>query len=659
MFQVIQKHRRVVMVFIFIFIGIPLAFMVPGATDSNNGGVGNGIVIMDVDGTEVYAHELLVPYSAEVDARTKQNRPDKAVDLVSDGTLDRLIDSLVQRVILSQKTSQNAVIPNEQYLAGKLKEDLFFKNQKGEFVPAKYNEWVQGNDRGGIIWEEFYADYAKGVNQEAFLQLIRASARIAESEIHEQYFESQRKMKVRYFSLDPAVEVTEEDLKALHASNPEPYMSFPENTVDYVRFSLIQPIPELVLDVLAKAHAGEDFSALAQEHSVGANKVAGGDLGWVPISETPVGQAANFSALAVGEISDPVRFFSEIYLYKVEGERVNEETQVTEKQVRRIIFRPEFDPSERAAIQAAADAFLEKVQTTEGTDLRKAAAEAGLDVTTSPSFSAYSNEIDGIATNDLNSFRQALGALEAGAVSAVVSGSDYLFVAKQVDSKDPAPQDIEVVRDSLVRDATATKKASPEHQALLAAYFETINTQAHSLDELVTLFPELTIEIKTPSIAFGPQDFLFNEGIFWNVGEVFAQLSQKKQGELLAPVVDFQGINYVLELSEVIVPDAETFEADWNEKKEALIDQVRQGVQYARQSDYMKFMAEQAKDNGKVMQYPEKIYASIGLSIDIPAAETATDAAPATEGEPLVPEATDEAEVTDEAAETPVAEDVI
>ena len=631
MFQVIQKHRRFVMFFIFLFIGIPLAFMVPGASNSGNRGQYKGDPIMDVNGNQVYAHELLALYNEEVDRRTKQDRPAKAADLFEDGTMDTIIEGLIQRAMLTQKTSQNAVIPNQQYLAEKLKDDPFFQNEDGDFVPTKYNTWVEGNDRGGINWDDFYADFAIGVNQNAFLQLVRASARISESDIRKQYLESQRKMKVRYLTVEPTVELSDEELNAYYAENSDRFNSPAENTIDYVSFSLLPPVPESVIAVLTQARAGDDFAALAKEHSEGADKEAGGDMGWVEVNDTPVGQEVNYVGLAVGEVSEPVRFFSEIYLYKVEEERVNEDTQATEKHVRRIIFRPEVSPEARKAVQTAADDFLALVET-HNNDLRKAATEAGLEVFTSPSFHSFSTDIEGVSLNDLRSFSQAFASLPIDTVSKVVSGSEHLFVAKCIDTKEPAPQTLDEVRESVLSQATNDKKRLPEYRALLSSYMETINTQAKSLEDIATLFPELDVEIKEPSKPFGPQDFLFNEGLFWTISEVFQQLNKMQPGELLAPVVDFQGLNYVLELTEMIEPEANAFEKDWAEKKENLLANIRQRAQYARQSDYMKYISDKAQHDGKVMRYDNVIKDTLGLN-DKPSPETPAEEELSAEGD--------------------------
>ena len=654
MLNVFHKHRQGVLWFILIFIGIPFIFMVPGATN-NSRSQGEAKVVIEVDGEDVYGYEFYTQFSNVVDDRNKQDLPSGAIDLKNDGTVSQIVERFVQDIIINQKIAQNAVIPENEYLKIKFQDDEYFKNEAGEFVPVRYNDWVTNNDKSGINWDTFYANYASTVNQQAYAKLIQASVRVSESELREEYLKSQRKMKVRYVTIAPEVEVTEEELIAYHADNAEAYMSLPKKTIDYVRFSLSPPVPESILSVLAQARAEGDFAALATEHSVGPYKTTGGDLGWIEVTDTPLGQSRNYMGLAAGEVSEPIRSFSEIYLYKVEEERVNDESKLAEKHVRRIIFRPEVAPEFGEGAVVAADAFLVLVNANGG-NLAKAATEAELTVVTSPSFNVYDDEIEGIPANDLSSFRQQMGVLEDEAVAeVVVSGSDYLYVGKHSFTSEPTQQAFEIVRDDVEGAVKATKKQSPAYQEKVNGYIEIINAEIKSLDEIATKFPELTIEIKEPRQPFGARDFLFSEQIFWNTGEVFQQLSLKKAGDLLAPVVDFQGSTFVLELTEIVEPATEVFEKDWAENKENLLASILQQGQLRRQVDYLKFLSEQAQNDGKVLISEEEINLLIGLNKDgsVPVKETEDDSVDealveSSEGE--VPEAT-EPEATSTPAE--------
>ena len=653
MFHIMQKHRRIMMVFIFVFIGIPLAIWVPGASNSDNS-QGKGFPVLNVNGTDVYAYEFLQVYNQQVNTLNAQEQPAEAADLVANGTVDRIISSLVQRTVLNSKAAENAVLPEKQYIAAKLKDNEVFKNEDGIFMANQYNAWVKGNDDAGMDWEEFYDNYAVDISRENFTKLIQASARISESEMREQYLKSQRKIKVKYLSIDPPVELTEEEIVAQHTNNPDLYMSQPENTVEYVSFSAVPPLPETITAVVAKARAGEDFVALAKEHSVGADKESGGDMGWVPISDLPIGPEQHYMGLKAGEVSDAVRFASDVHVYKVSEERVNPETQAAEIKVNRIVFRPAVTPEFHASVEAAAQALLDAVNANDN-DLRAAATAAGLTVQTTPPFANFAQDIEGISTNDLRSFSQGFGALALDEVNEeIVEGRDNIYVGKVIAVKEPAPQALADVREAVERDALAAKKQTPEYLETLNGYIEKINAEAKSLEDIVTMFPELTFEIKETSKAFGPRDFLFQEGIFWNTGQVFQDLSDKEAGAILAPVVDFQGANFVLELTGVEEPEAEAFEADWAEQKETVIDNVRTQAKFARQADYMKFLADKATSGGKVMRYNDIIFEVIGL--------TSADPADEVTGDESVEEVTDgdvpaDAVSTEEApAETPAEE---
>jgi len=649
-FHIMQKHRRIMMVFIFVFIGIPLAVWVPGASNSGNT-LSKGDPILNVDGTDIYAFELLGQYNDEVSRRTAQDRPTDASTLIAEGVVANILNGLIQREILAQKASVNPVIPEKEYVFAKFKDHPFFKNEEGEFVASKYNNWVKANDRGGMNWDDFAEGYAQDISREMYSKLVTASARINETELRDEYLKSQRKIKVKYITVAPEIKITEEEILAEHTDNAERYNKPPENIVEFVRLSIQPPIPTVVNEVLTKARAGEDFAELAKAHSVGADKEIGGDMDWRAVSDNPVGQEQHYINLNVGEISEPIQLFSEVYLYKVAEERTNEETQELEKRVNRIVFRIDISPEFRTEIDAKADALL--AQVAESKDLRAAAATAELTVETSTPFNAGSSEIDGISANDTFAFKQGFGPLDLdGIPETVVAGSENLFVGKVIQVTEASPQALEDVREEVKSTLTRLKKSEPVYLEKIQGYMDTIQSEAKSLDEVAVLLPDLTIEVKETKTAFGPQGMeLFQEGLFWNVRAIFPELGDKEVGTIITSIQDFQQNQLAMELSEIVEPDAEVFEKDWTEQKELMLENVHQRVKFARQTDYATFLAQEAMNGGKVMQYDDVINEVIG-AYDENEEEASSDEE--TDGEITVVD--DAPSVTEPSPEEPVEE---
>ena len=116
-------------------------------------------------------------------------------------------------------------------------------------------------------------------------------------------------------------------------------------------------------------------------------------------------------------------------------------------------------------------------------------------------------------------------------------------------------------------------------------------------------------------------------------------------------IQDFQQNQLAMELSEIVEPDAEVFEKDWTEQKELMLENVHQRVKFARQTDYATFLAQEAMNGGKVMQYDDVINEVIG-AYDENEEEASSDEE--TDGEITVVD--DAPSVTEPSPEEPVEE---
>lgn len=647
MLEFMMKYRRSVMIFIFVFVGIPMALMVPGTGGMGGDDAMSGrLPIVEVGDTVVTSAEFLDLYNRYTDMRRTQGQPIDAVSMMADGTVDQIVEQLIQDAVLQRGASKNPVIPDREFLAERLKEYSDFQDpQTGEFQPALYNQWVQGTTRAGVSWDAIYEQVAQDVKRESYLSLIEASAFVDEANVHEVFVRSKQKVRAKYLQIAPDTTRTEEQLREHFEEND--YETLEGRTIDFVTFSLTPPLPPEVDEVISRARGGEDFAALVEEYSVGADKYDGGDMGWIEVTEDPTPQQEAIFALEVGEVSEPVESFTEIHIYKVEDERIREEDDTLEVHARRIVFRPSLSAEAKTAIENEAKAFLENVQAADG-DLRGAASEAGLTVETSGAFDSSTTEIEGIHQNDVFAIRRNVLPLSEGEVtSTIVTGMKNLYVAKVASILEPRPMTFEEAREDVERDAENAYKQTEEYLNLRSEYANAIQAEAESLADIATVVPELADQEIKESPEFGPGDMLFNEGLFWNPQEAFALVVDAQPGTAVGPLTDFQGEQYMLELVEVIQPDEEQLQTEWQEIRDEMLTNARDRANMERRLDYLQYMSDRAQNvDGIVMRHDDAIRAVLGT-------DDATQFMPEVDDEAILEELSVEGEsVTDVVVDT-------
>ena len=615
MFSWMQKHRRFMMFFIFVFVGLPLALMVPtgpsGGNDGSQFGANEPIAI--VGKIPITSSDFLQEYSGYVDARRQQGVPTDPAELLLDGTVDDIVDNLIKQALIQQGANENPVLPEQKYLVTRLQDDPYFQNEKGEFVPSLYNQWVESQTRNGMNWVSFYENYAQGVSQSVFTSMLLASPRVSENEMHEAFVRSRRKMKVKNVKIDPEVtELVDADFLTHYESFKTNYMAPGERQVQYVAFSVQPPIPAEATTAVERARAGEVFTDLVAEYSVSADKANGGDMGWIPVTETPSPAEEVIFALKAGEVSEPFRNFSEVHIYFLEEERINEADDSMEVHGRRIVFRPTLSADELAAIEEQASTAIEQLATKDN-DLVAVAEAAGLTVNTTGMFSEDSLEIEGISADDTPAFKQIFTSLNKEEVSTeIVRGNNHLFIGKVIEATEPTQLSFEDARESVENDAKNAYKNTEAYAAKVNDYVARIKAEAKSIDDIPVLFPELNVVIKETK-EFGMSDFLFADGIFWESRTAFGLMGFAKPGEIMGPLVDLLRINNFLELVEMIEPDPAETEVAWAEAKETVLESRLNQIQTARQADYLQFVAEKAKNGGQVDRRDNVIYALLGL----------------------------------------------
>ena len=100
-------------------------------------------------------------------------------------------------------------------------------------------------------------------------------------------------------------------------------------------------------DVLEQLKAGADFGTVAAAASDGARALKGGDLGWRTLQELPEFLAGPVAAMAVGDISDPIRSANGLHIVQLNDRQSGKQNEQAETLARHI-----FIPGDDASIES-------------------------------------------------------------------------------------------------------------------------------------------------------------------------------------------------------------------------------------------------------------------------------------------------------------------
>ena len=609
--EFIQKHRRIMMLFVIVFIGIPLAFWVPtGGSGESGARFDASFPVAQVGSTPITAEQFLARFNQIVQQRSQGGLPVTALDLVNDGTVETILDALIREAMITNETREAPVYPEQDFLTERLQEDPFFQNDAGEFDKGLYNQWVEGNIKRGFDWDGIFDGLADSVNREVYLELLGASARVLDSELREEFEASRTKLRIRAAAIEPPIELSEEELQAHYDENLQRYMTPEERRADFFAVSLKPPRPALVDELVERARSGEDFADLAREHSESLDSDEGGDMGWINETETLPEHQKPLLELAVGDVSDVIESVAGLHIYKVGEERTNEDGE-REIRARQITIRPRLTEEERAERMDRAQALFAAAVEADG-DLQAAATAENAEVESTGVFSVRSSSIDNIPNVDTFQFRQKMTALAINEVSEVIESRDNLYVGVITDILQPIQRSFEDARADVERDAINLHKNGPEYLGRVAEYSSKIQEGADSLEEIREMFPELDFEIKETE-DFGLTDMLFTQGLFLDTRQAFGALRDREPGQLSRPVLDFSRVTHFLELVERTPPGEEVWEAEWEDERERLRDAILSMRQISRQSDYLQFLREQAADEAMIQLDYDAVFTLLGL----------------------------------------------
>jgi len=608
-----HKHRKFIMLFVILFIGLPFIFLFPGSGSLGRSGGGQldaSFPVAQVGSVPVTAEDFLNQYNRVTQARSQGGLPISAADLVNDGTVESILDSLIQQAVVTSQTTEGAVNPELEYLTVRLQEDPFFNNSEGVFDAGFYNQWVNANRQRGINWDSIYANVSDRVNTEVYLELLGASARVFDKEIRKEFESTRMQLSIKAAAIEPKVELSEEDLQKQYDDNLASYMTQEERRSDYIALSKKPPRPDILNELVARARAGEDFAELAREHSESLDKAEGGDIGWFSEEDELAEDIAPLKDLAVGEVSEAIDGVDGFHIYTVDEERTNDEGQ-REFHARKITLRPELSEEALEAMGERAEELYLAVVEAEG-DIEAVGLLEDLDVQSSGLFSRGTNAIDNIPASDTYTFAQGLSSLDLGAVSQVIDARENVYIAVVSEIVAPAQKSLEEARENVERDAIALYKNGPDYVAMVADYASVLQEELQSLDQIQELYPELEVEIKETE-AFKLSDYLFTYGLLFDTRQIFQMLLDKEPGDIIGPIRDLGRVTYFIELVERIPPEQAVWDDEYEGERERLSNSYRAFRSSGRRSDYLLFLTEQATNEALVQKDYGAIFSLLGL----------------------------------------------
>ncbi|MBI2432905.1 MAG: peptidyl-prolyl cis-trans isomerase [Candidatus Hydrogenedentes bacterium] len=577
--DLMRKHRKLLMVVIVLTIGVPMLFFgIPAFWNEASRRGDGGRVVATVGELPVYEEHFRQALQETAARQAPGGTPPTVQELDQNGTAGEVLQRLIDQALFTHELKQRHFNIDAGLADERLKEENIFKDSEGNFDREEYNNWILNLEERGVNWNAIRADIQDSIARQVFVTAISAPAgRVFDEEIQRELEDNSTKIQMKYTKIEPAVDVTEEEIQKQYASGPDKYKKPDQHTAEFAAISLVPEQPAKVAEVLGQARGGTDFATLAdQSDNVEKN---GGDMDWVKPEKLTVDYQKVIAALQPGQVSDPVYGFNGYYIYKVDEERTNPDSGERELHARQLFIKAELTEEQRAEREAHADALLAKAKASG--DLAAAAQEAGLQLEQAGPFDPMLTELAPLPKMDVRMFISPLTKVAKGEFAEVIKARTALYVARVTDVLPGTVPPLEEVRDKVREDALTAKKQTDEYQAQVKDYAGKIKEQAKTLEEIGVKFPELAPQIKTSS-EFTKKDYLFQDQLFLSTPEIYDAIGHGEPGMMGGPFTDFQGVTYFVELVKK-TPPAETEKADWDAQRK----QIRQQKMMMAQRDLL------------------------------------------------------------------------
>ena len=565
-----RKHKKAILFFIILFIGVPFvfAFGMPSCRGMKQNTVQDE-VIASVGGVPVTASEFegMLDLVAQRKARNQERPTFK--ELAESGDAQDVLKQMVDSAYITLQEQVRAFDVGNGAVDQQMQKWPRFQDEDGNFDADLWNSWVSEGTK--VDWNAIRGSIKKQISRKVYLDaVLAASARLLDSQLDKELEDNYTKIKVKYLQVDPKYAPSDEEIQRHYDENSIDFKTPDEWLVDYVAISLQPEMPPLAHDIIKQAREGADFAKLADTYS--ELKVPGGEMKWQKAREDEPEHRKPLFALAKGEVSEPVRMHNNLFIYKVEDERTDEETGEREVHARQIMLKADLTEEERAKREEDAEEIAEKAK--ELGSLEALAAQ-GLSVQRTGKFNKTSTEIENVDRMDVGAFRTGFDDWTEDARFKVLTGRSNLYVADVAEKTDGVIPPIEEVREKVVEDTIAAHKKTDEYKARVRDYVAKIEEQATSLDRIAELFPELEAEIKETDPFKRKDYYVRHEQTYLQAAAIYDAVGHGEPGAMGGPVTGFMGQTYFVELVER-TPPTEEDKAGWDEERKSLRDSALQ-----------------------------------------------------------------------------------
>lgn len=578
-----RKHRKLILVLILIFIGIPFVFFF-GMPKAQKSAEAVDTPVMQVGGipiTESQFRRALDATAQQMAPRGGQRPTYEEMDAA--GQVKDVVEQLLDSTLITLEDQRRGFNVGRDFLEKQLRDLPMFKDEQGRFNPEAYNEFVSTPRN----WDAIYQEMREDASRAAYLSVMLAPARrVLDAKIDEELAADYTKLRIKYAKIELPVTPTEEEIQKQYSENQETYRKPADNRADYVAISLAPPVPEKAVEAVTRARAGEDFAALFKEYST-LSVPEGGDMGWRKVEENATEHMAPLYALPVGGVSDPVFGPTGYFIYKVDEERTADDG-AREIHFRQIVMEAKLSEEEMQQRKDLAAAIAARAKES---DLATAASENSLTVAQTPVFTASSTEIAGIPRFDVPVFRSQVPGQKDDTLYTPVQGRSYIYVAKVTETVEGVVPPLDEIRERVTNDTITALREREDNQAKLEELCKRIAAEVSAMDQLPAKFPELNVEVKVTEKPFTRKDMLWQYQIYISASDIYEKLGNAEPGKVAGPISGMLKDTWFVELVEK-TPPTEEDKAKWPEERKQKKEQEIRAMAAEFAADFTKDLRE-------------------------------------------------------------------
>lgn len=393
---------------------------------------GDVVAVATVNGEDISAMEwerraqsILASMSAQTGGASQITESDRL------RARDRAFDELVEEAILEQEAARRGLSVTDEEI------DDMLRNNPPPQLLAQYtdiDDYYADLDNPSINWSRVRDSLRASIPLQKLQQAIAAQAVVGEAELRQAYAEQSTRMVAEYVGVkfaDITLEdetVTDAQAQAWYDEHIDDYQQQARTSVNLVKVDKAaseadeQEILSILQEIREDIVQGRlTFDEAARTYSEDTSASVGGDLGFFDRNRMtePFTEAA--FALAVGDVSEPVKTQFGYHIIECTDERLSEAGEREEMRARHLLLK--LAPSSQTvdALRESVDAAHEAAKTT---GLAAAASQLGVEIVETAAFQEGFN-IPGVA-NSLPGTRFAFDH-DAGALSPMFETEDALY----------------------------------------------------------------------------------------------------------------------------------------------------------------------------------------------------------------------------------------